>query len=1297
MLNGKENGLDEEYIKRREASKLIDPKLVSFLNRATSRILSNQSLDGISGIVKYENAADFSDYDFSSVEQLPKRIIDSKMKYSKNTGYKLLDNCLEKFISCIEEEQQTHNLSELYCKSLEQMFYKTLEKIKFATFTYAIDFDYDNAVNKCKEFITKHLEVDEIDSDETFRILDKDSRLKLMYDDEFLIDIFNNSKINEAKKGAIVGKLLSSYNRKLLKDEKILASIFKYAENISIEELDNINSAIIAISKDENLRMGEDTIKELENNSKIGIFSKKKIVDTIFENISHSLLYGDESYIESFRNKLEKEIQKELSTKSISEIFDNEENYIKIDEFLKTQKERFSGINYKELISRIIDNKKLNIDEKINNIGICLNDGKDKLTSSNYNDIIKKILKYKEFENYRKIELIQQCVLNGLEKPDEKKKLLKLLVKQIIKEEQQKDEKESSKTLDMLLMNPNENLYVSSLFVAAGVDLNNAKKLNLPKIINCIFDNDDIESMGKYEFLKKISQYQIGTKQDVDYNKIIDGICNLQKIDGDKKLEIIENIISNNQLYEETLKRTINQISEFEDIDFSKKCDFIDELDPRKAHFEESDYFQLLSNGLKSVKTEEERQKIYDEWLNTFKRKMEKKEYPSEKYRCNSIMFSIYCSKILEDNQKVELYQKVIEDAKKDELYIKFENVGHYICEVKNVDEDKKFDILKIGLEEYKKSPIGSDCVPILKVILDFEDIDESKKLQALEDCMIIGDAQLDSNDYNYNIKKGRAIYETILNNLFDLDNLPEEKKIEILKKCLDVADQNISGYTCKETITGILELEETDSSTKTELISSCLQLENKKFNKDEYMAVISKILESDQLENKNLEMFEQLLENGRRVFDSASYTGIISELLYCDAIDKDDKAIQVKKCLDYGQDRFEAEDYPIITNIILNSKQQLDDDKKIDLIQKLAINGYNQYLKKQALLNNRVLHSRPSMNLFKGVEDVLRTVNEKSNLDDQLKENIFDGLIQGLLKGEKEIKIKRGFGEVKCAGLFLNHLLDNPEENKDIIQRFIKAGSCLNYIDYINEYNTPTYIPTLYKAMIIENDELRNSIVTSMLDAGVNTNSEYISIDYNEKRSSKKKIRVINMRNGELKKIMSDRKLGEDKTNVPKSHTNTSNASVEDYLESEVKLSKDEILELAKLYEKFGRSLSQEVVEGLKTKKLILDVCNASHEGFTKFGNILFNPVNVLYARLMFFEENGIKIEPKKLDETMGATKKTFAKKYGRKLGLATLNDPSYFEDVKMELIKRYPLPHNRDKMLENIRKVAQKDDACL
>ena len=114
MLNGKENGLDEEYIKRREASKLIDPKLVSFLNRATSRILSNQSLDGISGIVKYENAADFSDYDFSSVEQLPERIIDSKMKYSKNTGYRLLANCLEKFISCIEEEQQTQNLSELY-------------------------------------------------------------------------------------------------------------------------------------------------------------------------------------------------------------------------------------------------------------------------------------------------------------------------------------------------------------------------------------------------------------------------------------------------------------------------------------------------------------------------------------------------------------------------------------------------------------------------------------------------------------------------------------------------------------------------------------------------------------------------------------------------------------------------------------------------------------------------------------------------------------------------------------------------------------------------------------------------------------------------------------------------------------------------------------------------------------------------------------------------------------------------------------------------------------------------------
>ena len=1265
MFSGKENGLDDEYLIRRENLKSRDTNLLSFLDRAYNRIINGKALDGIPGIVKYKAEADFSDYDFSGVSELPGRLIQSKMDFSNNTGFELVHKCFDKFIIKLEDSQQKNIFSDFYFKHLEYKFLRNLENIP----------DYegwssDNA-DACRDIITKLLEFDEIDIDKILKLHEKTWKLEgikynLHYDDNFLNDIFENKKISDERKKEVVKKMLSIDFKHLTNNENVLKQILKYAEEISEYNLNLIFSAIIEIDKDcinysyeEKHFDWSEIVNVLAQNKKINNHQKNEIIDKMIEN-------GDpqsKSFIEAIKNEIYL-TENDLSTLSVNDFFENENNRKFIDLFITTQKDRLSGKDYSDIISRITDSKEIDPSDKDKIIETCISDGKDKFNSFNYNNIIKTIMSCDDLENYRKIELIQQCILDGIENTDESKKLLEALVKKIIKDEQNKnDEKESSKTLNKLLKNPEKNIFVSYLFIKNGVDLTKDNEVDYEKIINSILENENFDFKDKVNILNIF-------------------------------LEKIKKARGNNDLSENDLSNIIDNIPNFIEVDFDKTKDIVmyglesDNL----LNYDKEIHFKALSSLL-NVTEEEKKCQIYNDWLDVFEIKFGRVDSIGFRYYFN-IIESIELSDKLDDNQKIELYQEIIERTNKERINIDWEDFGNKIVNLKNADESKKLEIYK----KYLSKKDCFMCISILNDVLDFEEIDNDEKMPIIEEFMALGE-KYSKHSGSYHIGKSREIYEILTRRIFELDNIPEEKKVEILTKSLENVKNFLSGNTYSEIISEVLDLEETDSSKKIELIRNCLKNGFYKFDNFDYVNIMSKILENGDLENRNLELFEETLENGKNEITGSGYCEIIGELLDCESIENTDKLIQIEKCLEYGDDKFQENDYQILTNIILNSKFLNED--KLKIVEELVdnkcrkIEDINQAIKGSSNLRYE--------EIVREQAKVLKAINDSSRIDENEKSLLLNKLIKNIIDVENGTNIKQGKNTVNASGVFLNYLLDNPDENKDLILMFINNGTNLNFIQYKNENNNPTYIPTLYKAMKIEDDELRKYIVGMMVEYGVKTDVEYKSIDYNEAISKKTKISVLKMNNYELKQIIEEKKnenslKNKSKINADTSKKESSNvSSIEEFLSTVVNLSKDEIMKLSELYSSFGRDLFEESIEGFKTKKMILDVCNATHEGFSKFGNILFNPVNVLYSRLMFFEENGIKIQPQKLDETIGATKKSFAKKYGKKLGISDTNRLEYAEEVKRELLKRYPMPHNREKMIENVEQIAKKDEVCL
>ena len=151
----------------------------------------------------------------------------------------------------------------------------------------------------------------------------------------------------------------------------------------------------------------------------------------------------------------------------------------------------------------------------------------------------------------------------------------------------------------------------------------------------------------------------------------------------------------------------------------------------------------------------------------------------------------------------------------------------------------------------------------------------------------------------------------------------------------------------------------------------------------------------------------------------------------------------------------------------------------------------------------------------------------------------------------------------------------------------------------------------------------------------------------------------------------------------------------VEQFLKQEINLSEEEIAKLEETFQNYGNSIYDKSFEELKLQKEILSAVNCEKESFTDCARILFLKPEVIYSRLKFFTENGIIIEKDRLQETLGSTNKTFAKRFGKRvLPIQTidLNDTQYPAELKRELLQRYPMPRKKEELKVELDKVSEK-----
>lgn len=133
----------------------------------------------------------------------------------------------------------------------------------------------------------------------------------------------------------------------------------------------------------------------------------------------------------------------------------------------------------------------------------------------------------------------------------------------------------------------------------------------------------------------------------------------------------------------------------------------------------------------------------------------------------------------------------------------------------------------------------------------------------------------------------------------------------------------------------------------------------------------------------------------------------------------------------------------------------------------------------------------------------------------------------------------------------------------------------------------------------------------------------------------------------------------------------------VTEFLVNQVKLDETQINELENNFSGNTRDLYTMSVERLEMQKAILDVCNATKQAFSDSWQVLTHSPEELYARLMFFRENKIVINPEKIRTTMGISNRGFLENFGEKLiARENMNEREYQRKVKDELLKKYPMP---------------------
>lgn len=183
-----------------------------------------------------------------------------------------------------------------------------------------------------------------------------------------------------------------------------------------------------------------------------------------------------------------------------------------------------------------------------------------------------------------------------------------------------------------------------------------------------------------------------------------------------------------------------------------------------------------------------------------------------------------------------------------------------------------------------------------------------------------------------------------------------------------------------------------------------------------------------------------------------------------------------------------------------------------------------------------------------------------------------------------------------------------------------------------------------------------------------------------------------------EINKEINDRSQNEDEV-VQVEESEQENDKIEEitpqkqlilnFLKRKIMLSDASIEGLAQELKKYNYDIFQQNVEDdLMVKKEIFDMYGLRIQAFTPdHCKVLTIPLDVLYARMKFFNDKADEISSETIDETLGLDRNTFAQKYGSWFLDKKENEKEYdIQEVEEATIVNYPLPRKREEVFRNL-----------
>ena len=301
---------------------------------------------------------------------------------------------------------------------------------------------------------------------------------------------------------------------------------------------------------------------------------------------------------------------------------------------------------------------------------------------------------------------------------------------------------------------------------------------------------------------------------------------------------------------------------------------------------------------------------------------------------------------------------------------------------------------------------------------------------------------------------------------------------------------------------------------------------------------------------------------------------------------------------------------------------------------------------------------------------------------------------ITQLVNLEKKYTEEHGKSTVSRSGRMLYDLLHEEDINEEIALMLIQAGSDINYVGYNARqfYNDGIkvkevkYTPIIMSALKIKDEKKKERIITELLKAGVNIDAEETTIEFTDKGKNTNKIKAFN--DNEFRQLVSTYRKNQEKTNNP----DEQKSAVIEFLTKEIGLQLPEIERLEEIFQNYSNSVYNQSLERLKLQTKILSAVNCEKKAFREFGKILFIDPKTLYARLKFFEEQNITINPERINTTIGISNKGFANNFGSLILGQGEKSRDYSYELKKELLRRYPMPKKEEELTNELLRISQK-----